>query len=95
MPVNGLCRSLQGRCDKQQLQNEAFRAATVPLERQIAELEGVIGGLEAASKQRLELIEQRTREISALNRKVEQMIAARGPDVHTGTLPCWQVIQRC
>jgi len=75
---------LQGKCDTQQLQNEGYRGSIAPLEQQIADLEAAIGCMESASKQRQELTEQRTREISALNRKIEQTVAAKGPDVHTG-----------
>ena len=81
-----VCGCLQGKCDRLQLQNEGHKGGIVPLEAQISRLDSEIAGLEAASKQRQELIEQRTRDVSALNRKIEQTVAARGPDVHSGTL---------
>ena len=57
------------------------------LDANVMDRERRIAELEAAAKQRTDLIERRTREVDALNRNIEKTVAARGPEVHTGTCP--------
>ena len=61
----------------------------------MADRERRIAELEAAAKQRTDLIERRTREVDALNRNIEKTVAARGPEVHSGTRLGTQSVRAC
>ena len=76
---------LQNATAAQTAQNEAGRAELASLDADVVDRERRIAELEAAAKQRTDLIERRTREVDALNRNIEKTVAARGPEVHTGT----------
>ncbi len=75
---------MQAACDEQEVGIERDTEALSAMQQQIEELEDKVSEGEAASKKRIDLIEQRLREVAAINRHIDKTAASREPQLHEG-----------